>query len=214
LEFCLKNAAYFARGYSIHIFCSESNIDFIKHICGSQKNNIHFHIQFKGIGTREEGKYEYNTLLKQKNFWESFTEEHVLIFETDCYLIKPIPESIYNYDYVASKWAWNLDKPGGGGLSYRKRSAMLKICDAFNDNSYEGYPQDIFVSDGVEKINLKTISTNNSQNYFHESIPINDTTIGLHQWWTFIPQLMTYIQENIHFYYILSKYLTLEIEEV
>jgi len=210
LEFCLKNAVYFARGYSVHIFCSESNIDFIKHICGSQENNIHFHIQFKGIGTREEGKYEYNTLLKQKNFWESFTEEHLLIFETDCYLIKPIPESIYKYDYVASKWSWYLDKPGGGGLSYRKRSAMLKICDAFKDDiSCEGHLQDTFASEGVELLKLKTTATDDLQVYFNESMFIQDNTVGLHQWWTYITDDAIPLE-----LYIIKKYVTLEIEEV
>jgi len=206
LEFCLKNAVYFARGYSVHIFCSESNIDFIRHICGSQKTNIHYHIQFKGIGTPEQGRLEYNALLKTRQFWETFTEEHILTFETDCYLRKSIPESIYSYDYVASKWPWRLDRPGGGGLTYRKCSVMLKICDIDSKDLAEVHMQDCFVSDGIQFLQLKTPTFQESLDYFCEAMPIKTTTLGLHQWWTFC------IRSNVPIHIdMFKKYLTLEI---
>ena len=206
LEFCLKNAVYFARGYSVHIFCSESNIDFIKYICGSQEDNIHFHIQFKGIGTPEEGKLEYNALLKQRQFWETFTEEHILTFETDCYLRKPIPDSIYSYDYVASKWPWLPNDPGGGGLSYRKCSVMLKICDIDNKEITCIPMQDTFVSDAIKVFQLKTPTFEESIHYFCEAVSIESTAIGVHQWWTF------FIKENVPIHFGSFKdYLLLEI---
>jgi len=206
LEFCLKNAVYFARGYSVHIFCSESNIDFIRHICGSQEKNIHYHIQFKGIGTPEEGKVEYNTLLKTRQFWETFTEEHILTFETDCYLLKPIPESIYMYDYVASKWPWLPYEPGGGGLSYRKCSVMLKICDSDDSKDLsKHFMQDTFVSNGIKVLHLKTPTFDQSFHYFCETAHIKSTTVGVHQWWTF------FIEEHVPIHILMFKeYLTLE----
>ena len=206
LEFCLKNAVYFARGYSVHIVCSESNIDFIKHICGSQEPNIQYHIQFNGIGTTEEGKLEYNALLKTRQFWETFIEEHILTFETDCYLRKPIPESIYEYEYVASKWPWRPSDPGGGGLSYRKRSAMLQICSIDNKELGCLPMQDSFVSEGVTLLQLKTPTFEESIDYFCETIPIKSTTVGVHQWWTFFIKKDVPVELSIF-----KDYLTLEI---
>jgi hypothetical protein len=182
LEFCIKNAAYFARGYAIHIFCSDANLEFIKEICGKQLDNIHIHVVFKGFGTPEEGKTEYNELLKMREFWERFTEEHLITFETDCYLIKPIPESIYEFDYVASKWAWLPDEPGGGGLSYRKRSLMLEITGKF-EPSFDPW-QDGFVNYAIKTLPHRKVPTLSEANkYFVESWHINTNTVGMHQWW-------------------------------
>jgi hypothetical protein len=183
LRFCIQNAVFFARDYSLHIICSKANLEFVRMICGNQVNNIHIHVEWNTIGTHEEGKTDYNELLKTTQFWNMFKEEHILTFETDCYLRRPIPESIYQYDYVASNRPWLLEHPGGGGLSYRKRSAMLAICDIFPPETDP--MQDSYASNGVIKLNLKTPTMEESSQYFCECA-INNRAVGTHQWWTFM----------------------------
>lgn len=185
LEFILHNACYFARGYSIHIFCSKANLSFIEAICGSQIKNIHIHTIFFNIGTSEDGWMEYNKLLKTKRFWEFLKEEYLLLLEIDTYLLQHIPESIYEYDYVASAWEWLISEPGGGGLSYRKRSVMIKICELDNTLLDICTMQDSFSSTGVKILEAKY-----SHNFFTESTFI-EGAIGLHQWWTFYNVGMT-----------------------
>jgi len=199
LEFCLHNAAYFARGYSIHIVCSHANLNFIKTLCVDK--DVYIHILFENAGTPKEGRDDYNKLLKTSAFWNLFQEEHILTMETDCYLIKQIPDSIYKYDYVASRWAWFYDKPGGGGLSYRKRSVMKEICERYSDLQM----QDIFASEGIESLCKKFPSYDESMYFFTESIS-SDQAIGVHQWWTFIP--LTLDEETL--LYLIKCYLTLE----
>lgn len=196
LKFCIQNAVFFARGYSLHIVCSKANHDFVRMICGAQLNNVHIHVEWNTIGTPEEGKNDYNHLLKTAQFWNMFKEEHILTFETDCYLRRPIPDSIYEYDYVASKWPWLPEHPGGGGLSYRKRSAMLQICDIFPP--VMDPLQDSYVSIGVMKLGLKTPTFEESHQYFCECA-INNLAVGTHQWWTFMtkyspPEALAMIQ--------------------
>ena len=179
LEFILHDVSYFAPGYTIYIFCSKANLSFIELICGSQVKNIHIYPIFETIGTPEEGKLEYNNLLKTSQFWSVFKEEHILTIETDCYLLKHIPESIYEYDYVASQWPWLKSEPGGGGLSYRKCSMMKKICD-LDDPSIKDIPmQDSFASNGIKALEGKC-----SHEFFTECTFSLDS-IGTHQWWTF-----------------------------
>ena len=199
LEFCIKNAAYFARGYAIHIFCSDANLKFVKEICGKQLDNIHVHVVFKGFGTPAEGKTEYNELLKRREFWERFTEEHLITFETDCYLIKPIPESIYEYDYVASKWVWLPDEPGGGGLSYRKRSLMLEIVEKF-EPSFDPW-QDGFVNYAIKTLPHRKVPTlSEASNYFIESCEITTKTVGMHQWWVTLDEFkINHLEEYLTF---------------
>jgi len=203
LEFCLHNAVYFARGYSVHIFCSEANYEFIKIICGIHVSNIHIHVLFKTIGTPEEGKLEYNALLKQFRFWNIFQEEYILTMETDCYLLKPIPESIYKYDYVASRWKWSQNEPGGGGLTHRKTSIMKQICKLENKELQQNPMQDCFASTGITIINGITPNLNDSEEYFTES-QFSSKIIGTHQWWTFIHNGMDAIKYQIEFYLTLN----------
>jgi len=199
LKFCLQNAAYYARGYSIRIFCSEANIDYINTICGKQFNNIHIYPIFEDIGTPVNGRSEYNELLKSKKFWDSFTEEHILTIETDTYFLKPIPESIYSFDYIGSKWINQLDKPGGGGLSYRKLSVMKEILSLDNEELKGHEMQDMFVSHGIQLLNKKFPSAEDSYKYFIEGdfTENMNLSIGVHQWWTFINNLEEHLLLNL-----------------
>jgi hypothetical protein len=176
-------------------------INFIHLICGEQFNNIHIYPIFEDIGTPETGKKEYNDLLKSRAFWNTFKEEHLITIETDSYFLKPIPNSIYEFDYVGSKWVSRPDEPGGGGLSYRKVSVMKELLK-LNITNHE--MQDTFASHGVMVLNKKFPTLEESQLYFIEGC-VSDCGIGVHQWWTFIHNLN---QELI--LYLIKKYLTLE----
>jgi hypothetical protein len=197
LQFCIQNAAYFARGWSISIYCSLENFQYILEILGDNKDNVTVVVQFENDATPEEGRSEYNQLLQDKSFWESVPGEHVLVCETDAYLLRPIPDDIFKYDYAASLWAWNLELHGGAGLSYRKRSCMLEVCEAFPEK--HGY-QDTYCEEGLRKLHKKFIDGPENQ-YFVESC-FTDDAIGVHQWWTFVDK------ENIYGYkeYILSYF--------
>lgn len=186
LEFCIKNAVYFARGFSLYIFCSQANRKFVETICGTQKETIHIIPIFETIGTPEEGKNVYNQLLCEKHFWESIEADVCLTIETDCYLRFPLPDTIYSYDYVASKYPWNRDNPGGGGLSLRKREKMLSICDAIPCTS--NMMQDGYVSQGVIQLGYTFPSWEESKEYFSECTK-NLEPCGVHQWWTFVHSL-------------------------
>jgi hypothetical protein len=201
LKFCLQNAAYYARGYSIHIFCSMANLDFIHLICGKQFENINVYPIFKDIGTPEAGKKEYNDLLKTYAFWNTFKEDHIITIETDSYFLKPIPSSIYEFDYVGSKWVSRENEPGGGGLTYRKVSVMKEIID-LNIEDHE--MQDTFASHGIQRLNKKFPTLEEAFYYFIEG-HISDGGVGTHQWWTFVHNL-----EDETILYLIRVFLTLE----
>ena len=200
LEFTIQNAVYFAPGYSLHIICSEANREFVEEICGTQLASVHIHSAYKDIGTPESGKREYNMLLKTYGFWSFFPEEWLLCMETDSYLLKEIPEELYNYNYIASKWSWFPEKAGGGGISHRKKSFMLEIC---SNTSLTHEMQDCFASDGVALLGCPVMDSNT----FGETC-FDSSTIGTHQWWTFASEIS---KENLRGY--LNLLLTLYIRE-
>ena len=199
LEFCIKNAIYFNPEHTLHIFCSEANYDYVKFICGKQFENIYIHIVWKGIGTPAQGLKEYNDLLRTRKFWETFSEEHVLLFETDCYFLRHTSPTLYEYDYVASKWTWMSNKPGGGGLSYRKPAVMLDLCDRLGDNNDK--MQDCYTSNGIIAFGYKFPDLRTNIDFFCESqLDPFIKPMGVHQWWTFIPIRLENINE-ISFYF-------------
>jgi len=47
----------------------------------------------------------YNRILMDRDLWRALNAEHILIFQTDCYMFKMFDESKYlPYDYVGANW--------------------------------------------------------------------------------------------------------------
>ena len=199
LEFILYNAAYFARGWSIAIVCSDINIDYIKGILAHNLQAVHLIQMFEGNPSPDVGKNEYNYLLQDWRFYSALPSENILMMEMDTYLRKPIPDTIFWYDYVAAPYAWD-ESMSGGGLSFRKRSKMLEICYKYTDHEAA---QDLYAYKGMKAIGACIPSFKEALKYFCESC-LNEDPIGLHQWWTFFS---LNIKED---HYIYKKYMTLE----
>jgi Protein of unknown function (DUF5672) len=180
LPFCLQNAVYYAKGWGLTIVCSRQNRAFVDACLGHQRNSVRVIVQWDTEATPEDGKKEYNMLLQTAAFWRLFTESHLLMMETDTYLRRPIPDSILQYDYVASKWPWKASAPGGGGLSYRKRAVMERICSIGLPLQYA---QDCFISDAIEGMKCMYPSYESARAYFVEFEP-TPMCCGTHQWWT------------------------------
>ncbi len=177
-DYILKNVCYFSQGWSITVICSNENYDFVKGMLQEKPATVL--PLFEGYGTPEQGKEEYNTLLQTETFWKGIDAEWILTVEMDSYLLRPLPVEMFEYDYVASHWAWDKTSQGGG-LSLRKKEAMLFLCS-------QKFPmclaQDIWVNDGCKKYGLKTPTYVAMQNWFVESC-YSFVPIGVHQWWTF-----------------------------
>ena len=186
LKFILRNAHYYCPDWSITIHCSSTNIDYIKVIC--YPHNPTIKVVFDCDETPEKGKKEYNEHLKKLSTWESIDAEHILIMETDAYLLKPIPDKLLEYDYVASAYNWDKTFPGGGGLTLRKKSAMIDICQNISPDDIE--MQDMYAAYGC--IEYGHTWAHITETYFVESYIYDKQVVGVHQWWTFIDGFLSY----------------------
>lgn len=102
--------------------------------------------------------------------------------ETDCYLRKPIPEEYLNYDFVGTPWAWDLEGPGGTGLTLRKKSMMLVICIRGDKDIPM---QDNFASEAVKRIGGRWLPAVPSGVFLFSESTYREDPVGVHQWWTF-----------------------------
>lgn len=179
LWFILRNIAFFGQGWSIYLFCSKQNIQYCKKIIGDK--NIHLIPIFNEIAEPQKGIIEYNELLKKKSFWEQIDAEHLCMFEMDCYLRRSIPVDLLEYDYVGTPWGWDLKSSGGSGLTLRKKTVMLDICDKIEPGTLM---QDCYAAKGICELGYNFLHSIEGVNVFVESY-LTDDPVGVHQWWTF-----------------------------
>lgn len=181
LPFLLRNMFYYARDWAITVVCSDKNFRYVKTICTNNMNNVSILPLFNGNPNRVQGIQEYNDILKSEEFYQSLSYEHLFIVQTDTYLRKPIDETMFEYDYVAAPWAWD-ETSAGGGMSYRKRSTMIDICNNFKKNIPM---EDAFINEGIKEMGYKMPVFMKGITYIAESCHYDDV-MGVHQWWTFL----------------------------
>lgn len=178
-EFVLHNSAYYGQGWGITIICSDENYDSCKTIVGD-KATVNLVPMFTGIGTPEEGKREYNQLLQTADFYRIFWDETLCFVEMDCYFRRKIPDWVLEYDLIGSPYSWDHEM-AGGGLSFRKRDAMIRICESFPEKLDA---QDVYLWKGAQALGLKLPPFEESSKQLTESV-FSMNPFGLHQWWTF-----------------------------
>jgi len=69
---------------------------------------------------------EYNKLLTSVDFWNKIEEENILIFQHDSEILRSWDSSFEDFEYLGAPWKFQ-EHGGNGGLSFRKKSAMLKV---------------------------------------------------------------------------------------
>jgi hypothetical protein len=103
--------------------------------------------------------------------------------ELDCYLRWQIPKGVFVDDFYGAPWGWMPDKAGGGGLNVRKISAMIELCDRFNDANT--VPEDGWLGEKIIEHGYKVPPLDFRSAVFSENFPIREP-VGVHQFWTFV----------------------------
>jgi hypothetical protein len=123
------------------------------------------HVFLKSLHTDNLSADEYNELFKKAAFWNRIYAENILVLQTDAVLCGNSKFDIYDfihYDYIGcsiddktigknhNPWDKQDNFYGVGGMSFRKKSFMLKwIAD--NQQVHRHFPENVFFSNGVAK---------------------------------------------------------------
>ena len=132
----------------------------------------------------------YNQLMVSESFYQSIPTEMMLIFQMDTMILAKNRDKIYNfmkaegtttdqdYDYVGAPWR-DSRKIGNGGLSLRKKSAMIQ---AIRQCPYDGtMPEDVFFS---ECASLRTPRFEEAMEFSVESTFFPEP-FGVHACWKY-----------------------------
>lgn len=146
----------------------------------------------------------YNRFLTRIDFWESLPGENILMFQDDSCLCGPSIyklDSILQYDYVGGTWKKELFRVmgdlfhgktlgGNGGLSFRKKSAMLKLLKNKHLHPHPcpsvggGLNEDLWFCSHPMFSELNVPSYEESKQYFNEYV-LSEKPLGVHNPWSY-----------------------------
>jgi hypothetical protein len=130
LEYVLRNVMHFlGEGWGLQVFAGQSNARFISEIVKDWGYVHLFTLDFANLTRRQ-----FRNLRKTAAFWREIPGENLLCFEVDSILCRPGIDEFLGYDYVGAPWHEYFSpsprvRVGNGGLSLRRRSTMIEICE-------------------------------------------------------------------------------------
>jgi len=113
----------------LYIFYGTKNLDYIKSYTGSWSG-----VNYMPLGKDNLTIKQYSHLLTSASFYQNFSSQHILIFQTDTYIRRPIDEIYFNYNWCGAAWMrhafWVTRNNccGNGGFSLRNVKRMIDIC--------------------------------------------------------------------------------------
>ena len=170
----IKNIIDKLPGWKIYIIGSKISISYLQEVVEHQLNYIVLPSEHLSVK-------EYNKMMLSERFWETFQEEHLLIAQPDCFIIREPMAKHYQYPLIGAVCFSTQEDTFimNGGLSLRKKSAMLKICSEIL-NGNEADPEDVVFTNAIRmhKMGIPTIADCNS--FAIESFGNISTAIGVH----------------------------------
>jgi hypothetical protein len=148
--------------WSLYVFCGTDNESFARDAAKSWIESGRT-VEIANLGVANLSADLYNKLFKTKQFWQRFREETVLVVQTDAVPCASSPIDIGHFaekgfGYIGCAYGNRVGKNtywddhsfyGVGGLSLRRKSFALKVCDAFPPGTAPE-AEDVAFSDGVD----------------------------------------------------------------
>ena len=161
---------HLGEGWNLHVFTASENIEWLR----KELNGSSF--RATPLDRNSITSTEYSSLLMSECFWDMIPEENVLIFQTDSVLLRRgmnawVDDPSHGFDYVGANYYnphHTAPRIGGiqGGLSLRKRSAMLRCIQSVHKNDINRYrfdhgckqiddmPEDVYFTHACEILNM------------------------------------------------------------
>jgi hypothetical protein len=145
LPMVLRNTMFFlGPSWNLHIVCGDFSEPFIRRTTEAWSVSI-----IKMNNVYRFARSQYNALLTARQFWERFTEEKLLIFQSDCILAGSNIDEFIQYDFIgAPSGPFDGEFIINGGLSLRTRSKMIECATRAVSR---GEPEDVFFSQALRQ---------------------------------------------------------------
>ena len=176
----------------VQLFHGTNNLDFINQHLGKYISTGR--LRLTNLGVQNLTINDYNKLLTSKTFWNSISGENILIFQTDSCLCRNGQYKLHKllgYDYIGAPWKLSslpIRTGGNGGLSFRKKSKMLEVCERYQSGN-----EDMFFS---SQKSFRYPTRLLAKNLFIETIP-GEQPFGVHKPWDYLTDVeMTKLSQD------------------
>lgn len=98
---------------------------------------------------------EYNLMLSDKNFWEDFSCDHILICNSKTLVFSNNIDDFIKFDYIGAPWLKPKNQKffqGDGNFSLRNRKKIINICEKYN---IKEMPDNLKPLNIMNKMNLR-----------------------------------------------------------
>jgi Protein of unknown function (DUF5672) len=167
LPLVLKNVSYFLGDkWNLYVFCGEQSEPWLRQMTSGWKIVIR--------ALKNQGRLtlsDYSGILMTRKIWESFTEEKILVFQSDIIICNPGIGEFMEYDFIGAPVRYDRNRPDSfvynGGLSLRSKSKILQCLDTFGPDFTK--PEDIYYSEMLRKVNARLPDLETASRFCMES---------------------------------------------
>jgi hypothetical protein len=169
----VRNTMFFlGEKWNLYILCGEPNERFVSSFVEGWDVNV---IQLHGLV--HLASQQYSQIMTSKDYWELFSEEKLVIFQTDSILCGPHIEEFIDYDFVGAPCGrFDEGYIANGGFSLRSRSKTLACLDRV---PYRGEPEDVYFTAAMRQIGARVPDFATTCRFAVESI-YTEHPVGVH----------------------------------
>lgn len=169
----IRNAMFFlGPSWNLHILCSDLSHAYV------QASLSGWSVGITKLRAMRLSTAEYNGILTSASFWQGFTEDRVLVFQSDSILTGPNIEEFIEYDFIGAPCG-TLDEQFvvNGGLSLRSRRLMVDCTSHFRRP--DGMPEDVFFTAVLRKLGARMPDVPTAARFAVESL-YTEHPVGVH----------------------------------
>lgn len=105
LRFCILNSLLMTGfRYRCTIYTDQNSLRAMKELFSDITDFVQI-FDLAYLDTLELTRYSYNKVLKSSDFWSLIPATSVLLTQQDAFLIEPLSDEFFKYDYIGSPWS-------------------------------------------------------------------------------------------------------------
>jgi hypothetical protein len=202
MEYVIRNVMYFlGKGWGLQLFVWPENRFYVE---SAVKDLEYVHITEMSFEEFEGNLVD--DVKRRETFWSSVKGERQLFFDIDTLLCNGNVNEFLKYDYIGAPWLEGyavspVCRVGSGGLSLRKKEAMMDISRTTNIRPVLIAEEDIFYSVNIQlrKDKYSIPSVEEAMKFAVEGIYCAEP-FGLHKAWVSLEsQQLKRLLKNIHY---------------
>lgn len=166
--------------WNIILFHGTQNEEYVDNLFMSELKDFNNRLNKIKLNIENLSSNQYSLLLKSSSLYKCIESEICLIFQTDTLILNGnLIDKFLVYDYVGAPWTNGV--VGNGGLSLRRKSKMIEICDKVPQNFINHSNEDLYFS-YQNIVALNKPSFQDAQLFSVETV-FHEKSFGIHAPW-------------------------------